>query len=103
VVYSHARPYTVVQSGTFRDWLAGLRDIQARARINARIRRVGLGNLGDVKSVGSGVSELRVDYGPGYRVYFTLRNETVILLLCAGNKRTQATDIKRAQQMASQL
>jgi putative addiction module killer protein len=66
--------YTVVQSGTFRDWLGGLRDVQARARINARIRRAELGNLGDVKSVGLGVSEMRIDHGPGYRVYFTQRD-----------------------------
>jgi putative addiction module killer protein len=60
--------YTVVQSGTFRDWLASLRDGHARARINARIRRAELGNLGDVKSVGQSVSEMRIDHGPGYRV-----------------------------------
>ena len=95
--------YTVLQSGTFRDWLARLRDGQARARINARIRRAELGNLGDVKTLGSGVSELRIDYGPGYRVYFTQRDQVVILLLCGGDKRTQTADIKRAQRMASQI
>lgn len=95
--------YTVVQSGTFRDWLASLRDVQARARINARIRRAELGNLGDVKSVGLGVSEMRIDHGPGYRVYFTQRDQTLIVLLCGGDKRTQASDIKRSQRMAAHL
>ena len=95
--------YTVVQSGTFRDWLGGLRDAHARARINARLRRAELGNLGDVKAVGRGVSEMRVDHGPGYRVYFTQRDRVVIVLLCGGDKRTQASDIKRAQRMASQV
>lgn len=95
--------YTVVQSGTFRDWLAGLRDVHVRARINARIRRAELGNLGDVKSVGHGVSEMRIDHGPGYRVYFTQRDQVLIVLLCGGDKRTQASDIKRSQRMASQL
>jgi putative addiction module killer protein len=77
-------------------WFAGLRDHQARARINARIRRLSLGNAGDVKPVGSGVSELRIDYGPGYRVYYLQRGTVLVVLLCGGDKRTQNADIKRA-------
>ena len=95
--------YTVLQSGTFKEWLAGLKDAQARARIIARIRRVELGNLGDTKTVGKGVSEMRVDYGPGYRLYFSMRDQVLILLLCGGDKRTQGNDIKRAQRMVREL
>jgi putative addiction module killer protein len=95
--------YSVVESETFRDWFAGLRDAKARARIDARIRRVTLGNLGDWKALKGGVSELRIDYGPGYRVYFTRRAGLVILLLCGGDKRTQAADIRRAVQMVRTL
>ena len=95
--------YTVLQSGTFKEWLAGLKDAQARARIIARIRRVELGNLGDTKTVGKGVSEMRIDYGPGYRLYFSMRDQVLILLLCGGDKRTQGNDIKRAQRMVREL
>jgi putative addiction module killer protein len=77
------------QAATFEAWFSGLRDHQAQARINARIRRLSLGNPGDVKPVGSGVSELRIDYGPGYRVYFMQRGDILALLLCGGGKRTQ--------------
>lgn len=86
----------VVKSATFESWFGSLRDRQAQIRINARIRRLSLGNAGDVKPVGSGVSELRVDYGPGYRVYFMQRGRVVAVLLCGGDKRTQDADIKRA-------
>jgi putative addiction module killer protein len=72
----------------------------AQARINARIRRLSLGNPGDVKPVGSGVSELRIDYGPGYRVYFLRRGDILVVLLCGGDKRTQGADIKRAIEIA---
>ena len=95
--------FTVIQSKTFEKWVSGLRDAQARARINVRIRRAELGNLGDAPSVGKGVSEMRIDHGPGYRVYFTQRGTALILLLCGGDKRTQARDIKRAQQMVEDL
>jgi putative addiction module killer protein len=90
----------IVKSETFDSWFSGLRDRKARARIAARIDRLSHGNPGDVKPVGSGVSEMRIDYGPGYRVYFTRRGPIVIVLLCGGDKRTQATDIKRAIQIA---
>lgn len=92
----------VVKSTTFDRWLNGLRDVHARARILARIDRLALGNPGDVKPVGSGVSELRINYGPGYRVYFVQRSLIVIVLLCGGDKRTQSSDIKRAIAMAGE-
>lgn len=93
----------VHQTETFRNWLGNLSDRQAIARINARIRRLSLGNPGDTKAMGGGVSELRIDYGPGYRVYYARRGRTLILLLCGGDKRTQTADIQRAQNIAKEL
>lgn len=87
----------------FVRWIDGLRDGRARARIQIRIQRLMDGNPGDVKPVGSGISELRVDYGPGYRVYYAQRRDVVILLLCGGDKRTQERDIQQALVMASEL
>ena len=84
-------------------WLDGLHDIFARARIQVRIERLAAGNPGDVKPVGEGVSELRIDYGPGYRVYYTKRGRKVVILLAGGDKRTQATDIKAALRLARNL
>lgn len=83
--------------------MSALRDAKARNRIAARIARVALGALGDWKATHGAVSELRIDYGPGYRLYFTRRGRTVILLLCGGDKRTQAADIKRALKMVEEL
>lgn len=80
------------------DWLAGLDDVQARARIAARIDRLSLGNFGDCKSLRKGVSELRIDSGPGYRVYYATWGGTCVLLLCGGDKRKQSSDINRAIQ-----
>lgn len=81
----------------FMAWFTGLRDVRAQARIETRIQRLADGNPGDVEPVGHGVSELRIDYGPGYRVYYTQReNGTIVILLCGGDKRTQNRDIKRA-------
>ena len=77
------------QTDVFADWFAGLRDRNARARVTVRIRRLSLGNPGDVRPVGEGVSEMRIDYGPGYRVYFIRRGDAIVLLLCGGDKRTQ--------------
>lgn len=88
------------QSETFASWLRGLTDRMAVQRVQARIRRASLGNLGDVKSVGDGVSEMRIDHGPGYRVYFIQRGPVVIVLLAGGDKRTQAADIKSAIKIA---
>jgi putative addiction module killer protein len=93
----------VRQTAFFTAWLNGLRDRKAHARILARIRRLSVGNPGDVKPVGSGVSELRIDYGPGYRLYFVARGETVVILLCGGDKRTQARDIAQAIEMAKEV
>ena len=87
----------------FAKWLDGLDDIRARARILVRIERLAEGNPGDVKSVGEGVSELRVDYGPGYRVYYKKRGRSVVILLAGGDKRTQTKDIKTALRLAKNL
>ena len=87
----------------FAAWLDGLRDISARARILVRIERLAMGNPGDAKPVGEGVSELRVDYGPGYRVYFTRCGRKVVILLAGGDKRTQVGDIKTALRLARNL
>ena len=81
-------------------WFSRLKDREARGRVLARIRRLSLGNPGDVKSVGGGVSELRIDYGPGYRIYFARRGETLIILLGGGDKRTQDADIRAAVTLA---
>ena len=91
------------QTETYRKWFDALRDSRARARIDIRIRRLSLGNFGDAKALGQGVSELRVDYGPGYRVYFTRRRNTVVILLCGGDKKTQQTDIKKARRLVEQV
>lgn len=90
----------IFSSDIFDDWFRELRDTRARERIDARIRRLSRGNPGDVKHVGSGVSEMRIDYGQGYRVYFTRRGQVVVLLLCGGDKRTQSADIARAIEIA---
>ena len=91
------------QTDDFADWIAGIRDDRARMRVEVRIRRLQLGNAGDVKPVGEGVSEMRIDYGPGYRVYFTQRGNTLVILLAGGDKRTQAKDIVLAQDLARNL
>lgn len=90
-------------TGVFDKWLRKLRDAQARSRILVRIDRLSLGNAGDTKSVGEGVSEMRIDHGPGYRVYFTRRGETVIMLLVGGDKSAQDRDIAKAIELARGL
>jgi len=87
----------------FARWIDGLQDIRARARIQTRIERLAVGNPGDVKPVGKGVSEMRIDHGPGYRVYYIQYERTVILLLAGGDKSTQAKDIKTALRLARNL
>lgn len=87
----------------FAHWLDELRDIQARARVQSRIERLAAGNHGDVEPVGEGVSELRINYGPGYRVYFKQCGSELIILLAGGDKRTQAKDIKTALRLARNL
>jgi putative addiction module killer protein len=88
------------ETDTYARWFARLKDREARARILVRIRRLSFGNAGDTKAVGGGVSELRIDYGPGYRVYFVRRGETLIVLLGGGDKSTQAADIRAALSLA---
>jgi len=90
----------VRQTKEFSDWLHHLKDANAVARIVIRIRRMELGNPGDAKSVGKGVMEMRIAYGPGYRIYYTNRGAGIVFLLCAGDKRTQRQDIGRAQELA---
>ena len=91
------------QTEVYARWFRGLRDRQARARIDNRIRRLSLGNPGDVRPVGEGVSEIRIDYGPGYRVYFVQRGEALIVLLAGGDKGSQERDIRRALELARGL
>ena len=93
----------VGQTVIFANWLAGLPDRRALARINARIRRLSLGNPGDVKPVGEGVSEMRIDYGPGYRVYFAQRGQGLVILLAGGDKSSQRRDIALAHELARAL
>lgn len=93
----------VRQTVAFETWLDGLTDDRAASRIAQRIIRLRNGLLGDVKPVGGGVSEIRIDYGPGYRLYFAPRGAVLILLLCGGDKRTQRRDIARAKALAAEL
>jgi putative addiction module killer protein len=90
----------VVQSATFARWLSKLADRQARSRVLVRLKRLAASNPGDVKPVGQAISEMRIDYGPGYRVYFMRRELVVVVLLCGGTKSTQQADIKRAIEIA---
>ena len=92
----------IVRSDTFDGWLRGLRDRQARARILVRIDRLGAGNPGDIKPVGGGVSEIRIDYGPGYRLYLMQKGTVLVVLLAGGEKSTQAADIARAKAIAQE-
>jgi putative addiction module killer protein len=91
------------KTATFSKWIDSLRDIRARARIQVRIERLAIGHAGDVKPVGEGVSELRIDYGPGYRVYFKKQGRSVVILLAGGDKKTQNRNIKTALRLARNL
>jgi putative addiction module killer protein len=93
----------VRQTRVFAEFLNGLRDSRARARIAARIDRLAAGNPGDVKPVGDGLSELRIDYGPGYRIYYKQQGQVLIVLLCGGDKGSQKRDIAKAKELAEQL
>ena len=95
--------WTIRQSEAFAKWFGALKDKRAKERVAQRVVRVQAGLIGDVRPVGEGVSELRVDYGPGYRVYFCRRGEDVILLLCGGDKSTQDRDIREAKAMAKEI
>jgi putative addiction module killer protein len=92
----------VRQTAEFRDWLVRLRDRQAVARIAIRIRRMELGNPGDVKQLGGGLAEMKIDYGPGYRLYFVKREASIVVLLCGGDKSSQRHDIERARKLAEE-
>jgi putative addiction module killer protein len=92
----------LIKSATFDAWLTGLRDAQTRVRILTRLDRLAIGNPGDVKPVGEGISEMRIDFGPGYRVYFMRRGQLVIILLCGGVKASQTRDIKLAKRIAAE-
>jgi len=96
-------PYLIQQTEAFAIWHASLRDLHAKVAIARRIERVSAGTLGDVKSLGGDLSELRVDIGPGYRLYFTMRGGVMVILLAGGDKRTQDTDIKRARKLAQEI
>lgn len=91
----------IIKTRTFDKWLTGLRDRKAAARILARLDRLAMGNPGDVKPVGSGISEMRIDAGPGYRIYFVQRGPVVVVLLCGGDKSSQDRDIKQAKALAA--
>ncbi len=93
--------YTILRTRVFDEWLDGLADERAKARISVRILSAEKGNLGDCEPVGDGISEMRVHYGPGYRIYFTRRGRTIYLLLCGGDKSTQKRDVKRAKMLAT--
>ena len=94
---------TVRLTSEFESWLDGLRDKKAQVRIVARLRQAETGNLGDWKAVGTGVSEMRVNFGPGYRLYFARKGSVLIIMLAGGDKSSQATDIRRAQRILKQL
>ncbi|MCY4348511.1 MAG: type II toxin-antitoxin system RelE/ParE family toxin [Thiotrichales bacterium] len=95
--------FEVRRTAVYAKWLDGLRDVRAKARILIRIERLAAGNAGDARSVGEGVSELRIDYGPGYRVYFKKQDRTIVVLLAGGDKRTQSRDIETALRLARNL
>jgi putative addiction module killer protein len=95
--------FDVRQTRTFAEWLSALADRRARIKIADRIERASRGNLGDVKSIGGGVSEMRIAFGPGYRLYFAKRGEALIVLLCGGDKGSQRRDIELAQAMVREL
>ncbi len=92
----------MVKTNHFDEWFRQLKDIRAAARIQMRLDRLAAGNSGDVKPVGGGISELRIDYGPGYRVYYQQRGDVLIVLLHGGDKSSQAKDIKRARELAEE-
>jgi putative addiction module killer protein len=95
--------FEVRKTDEFDNWLSALADQRAVAKIASRIERLGLGNAGDVKPVGEGISEMRLTYGPGYRIYYKQTGKTIVLILCGGDKSTQDSDIKRAKDIARQL
>jgi putative addiction module killer protein len=99
----HSMAYLIQQTKTFANWHSAVRDLKAKVAIARRIDRAAAGNLGDVKSVGDGVSEMRIDVGAGYRLYFTVRGGIVIVLLVGGDKSTQPADIRQAKKLAKEV
>jgi len=99
----NAGEITVRETDVFKKWMKALKDRTARSIINARIRRLSLGNKGDTGPIGEGLSELRIDYGPGYRVYYTQVRDKLVILLCGGDKSSQSRDITKARRIASNL
>ena len=95
--------YEIITTDTFDNWFENLKSIKVRSRIADRIDRIKEGNLGDVKTVGNGISELRFHFESGYRIYFIKQNDTIIILLCGGNKKTQSKDIKKAEEIAREV
>lgn len=95
--------FEVIQTEEFESWVDGLRDRQAQKIVARRLVRIQSGLLGDTKPIGDGVSEARIDYGPGYRLYFVQRQQVVIILLCGGDKSSQTRDISRAKEMAKEV
>ena len=91
------------ETAVYKKWFAKLRDITARARILVRLRRMSLGNFGEYRELGDGVSELKFKFGPGYRIYYTIRNEEIVILLAGGDKSTQSRDIEKAKELARNL
>ena len=102
MVYN-SRIFKILQTETFRCWLHGLRDDGAVVRITARLRRAAQGNLGDVRAVRDGVFEMRIHYGPGYRLHFIRRGSEIIVLICGGDKSSQRRDIERAKRLSAKL
>ena len=102
-VLHEGQVFQIRETMEFAKWFDALRDRKASAKIADRIRRAGDGNFGDVKHAGAGLSEMRIDYGPGYRVYLSQRGSEIVILLCGGDKRTQDRDIKHAKQLKSDL
>ena len=100
--YTSSMP-SIRTTDVFDHWFARIRDLRARVRVQARIDRLAMGNAGDHKSVGGGVTELRIDYGPGYRVYYTQRGSVLVVLLCGGDKSSQRDDIAQAKALAANL
>ena len=102
-VLYEGQKFRIVQTGEFADWFGSLRDRRASAKITDRLFRAADGNFGDVKSASGGVSEMRIDYGPGYRVYFCQRGSEIVILLCGGDKRTQSRDIAHAKWLKAEI
>jgi len=95
--------YLIQQTQAFINWRSEVRDLRAKIAIGRRIERASMGNLGDIKTLGSGISEMRIDVGSGYRIYFTLRGKVIVILLVGGDKSSQDTDIRRAKKLAKEV